>query len=60
MILDRIVEDKKIRLKEHKARLPFSEARMTAVEELKKPERNKHLFLNNLKKDGISIIGEFK
>lgn len=60
MILDKIVKDKEIRLKEHKERYPFSEARKDAEEMLKDPERNDDLFYRNLKKSGISIIGEFK
>ncbi|MCR5509240.1 MAG: indole-3-glycerol phosphate synthase TrpC [Lachnospiraceae bacterium] len=60
MILDTIVENKKIRLKEHKSRLPFEEVRRMAEEELKDGERPEDLFYGNLKKDGISIIGEFK
>lgn len=60
MILDKIVEDKKIRLKEHKARTPFAEVRLQAEDELKNDMRPGNLFYNNLKKDGISIIGEFK
>ena len=57
MILDEIVEDKKKRLAEHKARVSFQEMRHLA-------EAAKTLdpdcFYHNLKKEGISIIGEFK
>lgn len=56
MILDQIVADKKIRLKEHKERTPFEEIRRQA-EEIKREER---VFYNALKKEQISIIGEFK
>ena len=60
MILDEIVRDKKIRLKEHKAAYPFSEARKDAEMMLDEPLRNNDLFYENLSKPGISIIGEFK
>ena len=60
MILDKIVEDKKVRLVEHKARLSFEEVRREAEEILKEGRRSENLFHNNLKKEGISIIGEFK
>ena len=56
MILDTITADKKIRLKEHKERLPLAEVRRLA-EAVKREEK---LFYHALKKDGISIIGEFK
>ncbi len=60
MILDKIVEDKKIRLKEHKAAYPMNEAVRDAEAALDIPERNNDLFYKNLSKAGISIIGEFK
>ena len=60
MILDEIVRDKKIRLKEHKAAYPFEEARKDAEMMLDDPLRNNDLFYENLRKPGISIIGEFK
>lgn len=60
MILDTIVEDKKVRLVEHKARISEGEMRSLAEEVLKSGEYNENLFHDNLKKDGISIIGEFK
>ena len=56
MILDNIVADKKIRLKEHKKRSSLEEVRR-AAEEVK---REGPLFYQALKKEGISIIGEFK
>jgi indole-3-glycerol phosphate synthase len=68
MILDQIVEDKKKRLPEHKARI--SESRMRALaEEALAAEKNSApdtqpgahpTFYDNLKKPGLSIIGEFK
>ena len=57
MILDKIVEDKKIRLVEHKKAVSFQDIRNLAE---KTPTRKKDCFYNNLKKNGISIIGEFK
>ncbi len=60
MILDKIVEDKKVRLVEHKARTSFEEIRHQAEEVLNKGNRPGNLFYDNLKKEGISIIGEFK
>lgn len=60
MILERIVEDKKIRLKEHKANISPEEMRKLAEAELKEGKRPENCFYENLKKQGISIIGEFK
>jgi indole-3-glycerol phosphate synthase len=59
MILDQIVEDKKLRLPEHKARVSEQEMRALA-EEKKNVQFAEHTFYENLKKPGISIIGEFK
>jgi indole-3-glycerol phosphate synthase len=59
MILDQIVEDKKIRLPEHKARVSEQEMRALA-EEKRNVQFAEHTFYENLKKSGISIIGEFK
>lgn len=56
MILDEIVVDKKIRLEEHKKRLDPAAMRRLAEEQ--KPTGRS--FYDNLKKPGISIIGEFK
>ena len=56
MILDEIVADKKIRLEEHKKRMDLAAVRRLAEEK----EKGGHIFFHNLKKDGISIIGEFK
>lgn len=60
MILDKIVEDKKVRLVDHKARTSFEKIRHQAGEVLKNGNRPRNLFYDNLKKEGISIIGEFK
>ena len=60
MILDTIVEDKKIRLREEKDKLPLEYMRDKAYSVLKDKSRDTTLFYHNLAKDGISIIGEFK
>lgn len=57
MILDEIVADKQIRLKEHIQKI--SESKMIQLAE-QTETRNPNCFFNALKKDGISIIGEFK
>lgn len=57
MILDQIVEDKKIRLKEYKQLVSGSDMRRLAED---KSTRNPNCFYDNLRKDGLSIIGEFK
>lgn len=57
MILDTIVEDKKIRLPQHKAIIPENEMRRMAEATTTRCENS---FYDNLRKDGISIIGEFK
>ena len=59
MILDKIVEDKKIRLPGQKAVISESEMRRLA-EEIKERQYAENTFYENLKKPGISIIGEFK
>lgn len=56
MILDKIVEDKKIRIQGHKANI--SEARMRDIAE--HTQNHGASFLEGLSKPGISIIGEFK
>lgn len=60
MILDQIVADKKIRLVEHKARIDEGTMQRLALEEVKNPSKAAATFYDNLKKDGLSIIGEFK
>lgn len=60
MILDKIVEDKKIRIPEHKKLISEMEMRKLAEQAVKEGRRPANLFHDNLKKDGISIIGEFK
>ena len=56
MILDKIVEDKKVRLVEHKFRISMTEMRKMA----EKCEAHPASFYEGLAKPGISIIGEFK
>lgn len=56
MILDEIVADKKIRLSEQKKQIDLYAMRRLAEES----ERAGRSFYDNLKKPGISIIGEFK
>lgn len=60
MILDKIVEDKKIRLVEDKARMDLNTVRGLALEMARETGVSTGHFYQNLKKDGISIIGEFK
>lgn len=60
MILDKIVEDKKVRLVEHKARISEGDMIKLADEAVKSNIRPANLFYTNLSKPGISIIGEFK
>lgn len=57
MILDQIVEDKKKRLPEHKARISPEEMRRLAEATVTRAENS---FYEALKKPGLSIIGEFK
>ncbi|MCI6242201.1 MAG: indole-3-glycerol phosphate synthase TrpC [Agathobacter sp.] len=57
MILDEIVADKKKRLVEHKNRIPAIKMRSMAE---KTKTRSSDSFYENLKKPGLSIIGEFK
>ena len=59
MILDEIVADKKRRLVEHKMRQSIGEIRRLAKQALQENGVST-LFFDNLKKPGISIIGEFK
>ena len=56
MILDEIVADKKIRLAEQKKKIPLGDMRRMSEE----CEYQNHGFYEALKKDGISIIGEYK
>lgn len=56
MILDEIVADKKIRLAEQKKSIDLAAVRRLAEEQ----QPSGRSFYDNLKKPGISIIGEFK
>ena len=58
MILDDIVADKKIRLAEQKKSMDLVTIRRLAEEQ--KPSDSNRSFYDNLKKPGISVIGEFK
>lgn len=63
MILDKIVEDKKLRLPQHKAKISPETMRREAEEMLKQERAEKgkeRSFYQALAKPGISIIGEFK
>ena len=60
MILDKIVEDKKVRLVEHKARVSEADIKREAENTIKDGDFRVNLFYNALAADGISIIGEFK
>ncbi len=61
-ILDKIVEDKKVRLVGHKKRIPLNEMIRHADDVLKEESiiARENCFYEALKKEGISIIGEFK
>ena len=60
MILDKIVEDKKVRLVEHKSRVSEADIKREAENTIKDGDFRVNLFYNALAADGISIIGEFK
>ena len=60
MILDKIIEDKKVRLVEHKARVSEADIKREAENTIKDGDFRVNLFYNALAADGISIIGEFK
>ena len=61
-ILDKIVEDKKVRLVEHKNRISLNEMIKLAEDAVndESTKSREDCFFEALKKDGISIIGEFK
>ena len=60
MILDKIVEDKKIRLQEHKARCSLQDVIRLADEQNDFRAKRQGIFYQALAKKEISIIGEFK
>ncbi len=60
MILDDIVRDKKIRLRQHKSRISETAMREAAERNIRERAYNERLFFHNLGKEDISIIGEFK
>ena len=60
-ILDKIVEDKKERLKLHKEKVSLEQMQQRAKEAMEaRPAERRDCFYKALKKEGISIIGEFK
>ena len=62
MILDDIIEKKKVRVANRKQEIPIKELEKQALEKVKdEREANyKNPFKTALKKDGLSVIGEFK
>lgn len=60
MILNEIVEDKKIRIQQHKAQTSPETMRRMAEEMVKQGTKEENGFYQALAKPGISIIGEFK
>lgn len=62
MILDDIVESKKIRVAKRKKEIPIKELEKQALEKVKIEKESNYInpFKTALKKEGLSIIGEFK
>lgn len=62
MILDDIVESKKIRVAKRKKEIPIKELEKQALEKYKVEKEANYInpFKTALKKEGLSIIGEFK
>lgn len=62
MILDDIVAKKKIRVDKRKKEIPIKELEKQALEKVKVERESNYInpFKNALKKDGLSVIGEFK
>ncbi|WP_026886529.1 indole-3-glycerol phosphate synthase TrpC [Clostridium beijerinckii] len=62
MILDDIVEMKKIRVVERKKEIPIKELEKQALSKVKdeKESNFRNPFMTALKKEGLSVIGEFK
>ena len=64
MILDDIVEKKKIRIENHKKKIPLEDMKAKAerivLEEKSDKDFVKNIFKKSLKKDGLSVIGEYK
>lgn len=62
MILDDIVESKKIRVAKRKKEIPIKELEKQALEKYKVEKETNYInpFKIALKKDGLSIIGEYK
>ena len=62
MILDDIIAKKKIRVDKRKKEIPITELRKQALEKVKveRESNYKNPFKTALKKEGLSVIGEFK
>ena len=60
MILDEIVSDKREQLIRDKKRLSIEAVRRAAEAHLRQPQTIEATFFENLSKEGLSIIGEFK
>jgi indole-3-glycerol phosphate synthase len=62
LILDDIVAKKKIRVDKRKKEIPIKELEKQALEKVKVERESNYInpFKNALKKDGLSVIGEFK
>ncbi|MCH1982744.1 indole-3-glycerol phosphate synthase TrpC [Ruminococcus sp. OA3] len=60
MILDEIVEAKRLRLKQQKRKTDEDTMRQMAHKLVEEGERKEHLFYQALARPGLSIIGEFK
>lgn len=58
MILDKIVNEKRKRIEQRKLKISLEEMKASALAIANKNEKN--MFKEALKKDGLSIIGEFK
>ena len=58
MILDKIVNEKRKRIEQRKLKISLEEMKASALAIANKNEKN--MFKEVLKKDGLSIIGEFK
>lgn len=58
MILDKIVEAKKVRIEQHKNKIPVNQMREMAEKLIDTTPKNK--FKEALKRPGLSVIGEFK
>lgn len=62
MILDDIIAKKKVRVDKRKKEIPIKELEKQALEKVKVERESNHMnpFKEALKKEGLSVIGEFK